>query len=156
MAEAEDADLIDERDIQMPEVVEGVDPKELPDYLVRTQTNALTQTTYYLYDCRKGSEIFDLQEGEKYVVAIPETGEYKAYATRSEVTKPGSGAMYPWAKWSVTEQARMRIIDCANRISHAVNACIEGQIDVELLEWVADRLYEAMPEDDESEGDEEE
>jgi len=139
-------DVFDERDMVQPEVPEEVDPKTLPDYLVRTQQNALTGTTYYLYDVRNGSEIFELDSDTSYVVAIPETGEYKCVRTRSEATGPGTGLLYPWAKWSESEQARMRVHRAADRISHAVNACVEGDLDVELLEWVADRLYDALPE----------
>jgi len=108
-------------------------PSQPMDYLIRQQENVITQTKYYFYKLYdpsdkawsqeqkdewgsaineqgfRKSEIFDtVPAHHRYVVAIPETGEWKSFKTRSEVTQDRKGgAMYPYAMWSKHEKARM-------------------------------------------------
>tara|TARA_R100000808_G_C2089251_1_gene110264 strand:- start:107 stop:670 length:564 start_codon:yes stop_codon:yes gene_type:complete len=116
------------------EIEEWKEPEFPMDYLIRTQENTITQTKYLFYklydvsdkgwsdeqkeewghhvneDGFRKSELFDKVPAEhRYVVAIPETGEWKSFRTRSEVTQDRTGgAMYPYAQWSVHETARMK------------------------------------------------
>ena len=114
-----------EKETAEEEALEQYSPEMDMDFLIRMQQNALTETKYHFYklydtgpgratwsdsqheewktdrneDGTRKSELFEgVPYNHKYVVAIPETGEWKSFKSRSEITQDRtSGAMYPFA-----------------------------------------------------------
>ena len=125
------------------------------DRLVRTQRNALTGTVYHFYDVRDGSDLFEgLDEGDRYVVAIMETGEWKGFPRRN--TSPNSAIvnMHPYAKWAQSEVRIMRVKDLADRMSVLVNHILNEDIAVEVVEMNVERMIH-LSEKNDKDGEEE-
>ena len=108
-----------------------------PDFLVRQQRNRVTETLYVIYDVRLGSELFQpLPENTGYVTCIPETGEWEPPRTRNHATQ----SLYPYAKWSESENTLMSVKATIDRLTLAASMCLEGFIPAERLEEVAEML----------------
>lgn len=136
---------------------EWKEPEQPMDYLIRQQVNAITQTKYLFYklydksdkgwsdeqkeewgnhiddDGFRKSELFqEVPAQHRYVVALPETGEWKSFKTRSEVTQDRTGgAMYPYAKWSKHESARMEAYGAMKLMSLACSKVLPENCDDE-------------------------
>jgi hypothetical protein len=132
----EDLEDIDVRDIMGDEVEEK--PKNF-DRFVRQQRNRITETVYFIYDVRDGSELFQpLPEDASYVTAISGTGEWIPHKTRKEAVS----ALHPWAKWSDTETRLMDIKAIIDKLTMAAQECLAGHIPTARLEEVADMLLD--------------
>ena len=132
-----------------------------PDYFVRQQRNQITETVYYIYDVRLGSELFQpLPEGTGYVTCIPETGEWEPHRRRTDAVT----ALSPWAQWSESERTLMSVKSTIDRLTLAASMCLEGFIPAERLSEVAEMLIaegekrkaELLPDSMNETGDEEE
>ena len=113
------------------------------DRLVRTQRNALTGSIYYFYDCREGSDMFEpLEDGVRYVVATPETGEWKGFSRRNSHKDSAVVNMHPYARWAESEQHIMRVKALADRMSQVVNHLLNKELDIGEVEALVESLLD--------------
>ena len=91
------------------------------------------------------SELFDgVPYEHNYVVAIPETGEWKSFKSRVEITQDRtSGAMYPYAKGSKHETARMAVYDSSKLMSLACSMALPENCENEVAYLTARDIKEA-------------
>jgi hypothetical protein len=118
---------------------ETVDEPDLPnmDRFVRQQRNRITETVYFIYDVRDGSEMFDdLPENTSYVTAISGTGEWSPHKTRKDAVQ----SLHPWAKWSDTETRLMEVKAIIDRLTICAQECLAGNLKPERLSEVAEML----------------
>ena len=133
--EKKDEPEIDVRDLHG----EIPDEPELPnmDRFVRQQRNRITETVYFLYDVRDGSEMFeDLPENTAYVTAISGTGEWSPHKTRKDAVQ----SLHPYAKWSETEMRLMEVKAIIDRLTICAQECLAGNLKPERLSEVAEML----------------
>jgi len=126
---------IDVRDIHG----EIPDEPELPNFdrFVRQQRNRITETVYFIYDVRDGSEMFEpLPEDTAYVTAISGTGEWAPHKTRKDAVQ----SLHPWCKWSETESRLMEVKAIIDRLTICAQECLAGNLKPERLSEVAEML----------------
>ena len=119
------------------------DEKVNVDRLVRVRANSLTGTKYHFYDCRDGSKLFDLNDGDRYIVAILETGEWKGFSRRNTHKDSAVVNMHPYAKWAPSEVRIMRIKEVAGRMSILINHCLNGDFGVDAVEKSTEKMISA-------------
>ena len=130
----------DEEEIDVRDIAGGI-PDDEPaanfDRFVRQQRNRITETVYFIYDVRDGSELFEpLPEGTGYVTAISGTGEWAPHKTRKDAVQ----SLHPWAQWSQTESTLMEVKGIIDRLTLAAQLCLEGHLPAERLSEVAEEL----------------
>lgn len=134
---------MDEADIDVRDIMGNTpdveDKPENFDRFVRQQRNRITETVYFIYDVRDGSELFQpLPDETAYVTAISGTGEWVPHKTRRDAVQ----ALHPWAKWSETECRLMAIKATIDKLTLAAQECLAGHLPVERLDEVAQMLLD--------------
>ena len=101
-------------------------------------------------DGTRKSEVFEGVPGDhKYVVALTETGEWKSFKTRREITmergwdNPLAGAMYPYARWSKHEKARMEVYSSVKTMTLALSKALPENCENEVAYLTARDIREA-------------
>jgi len=115
------------------------DEPELPNFdrFVRQQRNRITETVYFIYDVRDGSEMFEpLPENTSYVTAISGTGEWEPHKSRKDAVQ----SLHPWSKWSETETRLMEVKAIIDRLTICAQECLAGNLKPERLSEVAEML----------------
>lgn len=122
------------------------EPEQSIDFLWRTVINSRTGTKYLCYrldggineDGTRESELFEgVPSHHKYVVCLPDCGEWKSFKTRSEITQQREGtarpgALYPWAMWSKHETARMATYDAVKLMTLACSKALPENCEDEI------------------------
>lgn len=101
-------------------------------------------------DGTRKSELFEgIPADHKYVVALTETGEWKSFKTRREITmergwnNPLAGAMYPYARWSKHEKARMEVYSSVKTMTLALSKALPENCENEIAYLTARDIREA-------------
>ena len=101
-------------------------------------------------DGTRKSELFEgIPADHKYVVALTETGEWKSFKTRREITmergwnNPLAGAMYPDARWSKHEKARMEVYSSVKTMTLALSKALPENCENEIAYLTARDIREA-------------
>ena len=122
------------------------EPEQSIDFLWRTVINSRTGTKYLCYrldgkvneDGTRESELFEgVVSHHRYVVCLPDCGEWKSFRTRSEITQQREGtatpgALYPWAMWSKHETARMATYDAVKLMTLACSKALPENCEDEI------------------------
>ena len=101
-------------------------------------------------DGTRKSELFEgIPADHKYVVALTETCEWKSFKTRREITmergwnNPLAGAMYPYARWSKHEKARMEVYSSVKTMTLALSKALPENCENEIAYLTARDIREA-------------